>query len=73
MAGGGYSATEMIPGELTSVRLRDIADVYEGYKTQTSLHYLNGKPSVSIGLQKQSGKLCANSPLGKSKNAGNHR
>ena len=56
MAGGGYSATGMIPGELTSVRLRDIADVYEGYKTQTSLHYLNGKPSVSIGLQKQSGK-----------------
>ena len=56
MAGGGYSATGMIPGELTSVRLRDIADVYEGYKAQTSLHYLNGKPSVSIGLQKQSGK-----------------
>lgn len=56
MAGMTYTAMGAIPGSLTTVRLRDIADVYEGYKKPSSLHYLNGVPSVSLTLQKQSGK-----------------
>lgn len=47
----GTSAPEMIP-----VLLRDVADVYEGYKKVTSESYLNGEPSVMLLVQKQSGK-----------------
>lgn len=39
-----------------TVRLRDIADVYDGYKDVSTLAYLDGEPSVMISLQKQSGK-----------------
>lgn len=41
---------------LRTIRLRDVADVYEGYKTQSTLAYLDGEPCVMIMLQKQSGK-----------------
>ena len=39
-----------------TIRLRDIADVYDGYKDESTLAYLDGKPCVMIMLQKQSGK-----------------
>lgn len=39
-----------------TVKLKDIADVYEGYKKETTLAYMNGEPCVSIMIQKQSGK-----------------
>ncbi len=39
-----------------TIRLRDIADVYEGYKDVSTLAYLDGEPCVMISLQKQSGK-----------------
>src|SRR5574344_1306644 len=42
--------------EVKTIYLRDIADVYEGYKDETTLAYLDGKPSVMIMVQKQSGK-----------------
>lgn len=42
--------------QLLSVRLRDIADVYEGYKNETTLAYLDSRPCVMILIQKQSGK-----------------
>ncbi|MBQ0051856.1 MAG: efflux RND transporter permease subunit [Treponema sp.] len=41
---------------MRTVRLRDIADVYEGYKDVSTLAYLDGEPCVMIMLQKQSGK-----------------
>ncbi|MBR1913133.1 MAG: efflux RND transporter permease subunit, partial [Treponema sp.] len=41
---------------LKTIRLRDVADVYEGYKTESTLAYLDGNPCVMLNLQKQSGK-----------------
>ncbi|WP_281167865.1 efflux RND transporter permease subunit [Sediminispirochaeta bajacaliforniensis] len=38
-----------------TVRLRDIADVYDGYKDADSLVYINGEPGIQIVIQKQSG------------------
>jgi HAE1 family hydrophobic/amphiphilic exporter-1 len=52
--GGGMTATGV---ELPrSVFLRDIADVYEGYKDETSTVYVNGQSAVMMMVQKQSGK-----------------
>jgi HAE1 family hydrophobic/amphiphilic exporter-1 len=42
--------------ELKTIRLRDIANVYEGYKPESSLAYKDGIPCVILSLQKQSGK-----------------
>lgn len=42
--------------QLLSVRLRDIADVYEGFKNESTLAYLDSRPCVMILIQKQSGK-----------------
>ena len=42
--------------EMVSILLRDVADVYEGYKDATSEAYMNGQPSVMVMIQKQSGK-----------------
>jgi HAE1 family hydrophobic/amphiphilic exporter-1 len=39
-----------------TVRLRDLADVFEGYKDEESLVYVNGMAAVQISVQKQSGK-----------------
>ena len=44
------------PPQMKTILLRDIADVYAGYKDQTSLSYLDGKPCIMLRLQKQSGK-----------------
>ncbi len=41
---------------VSKILLRDIADVYEGYKPVSSLAYLNGNPCVILSIQKQSGK-----------------
>ncbi|GHV76610.1 multidrug ABC transporter [Spirochaetia bacterium] len=39
-----------------NIYLRDIADVFEGFKDQTSAVFVNGQPSVMLMIQKQSGK-----------------
>lgn len=49
------SGDEMIP-MVHSIKLRDIADVYEGYKEETNLAFRNGEPCVMLMVQKQSGK-----------------
>ena len=54
-----YKTTDAAAGtvpELRTVRVRDIADVYDGFKPETSLAYMNGVPSVMLTVQKQSGK-----------------
>lgn len=54
-----WKPTESVAGEMPIVRtikLRDIADVYEGYKKETTLAYMDGEPCVSVMLQRQSGK-----------------
>ncbi len=64
--------TVRVPGEFESVAelenivvkakngspiyLRDLADVYFGFKEQTSYSRLNGKPSVTLSIQKRSGE-----------------
>lgn len=42
--------------QMKTILLRDIADVYAGYKDQTTLSYLDGQPCITLQLQKQSGK-----------------
>jgi HAE1 family hydrophobic/amphiphilic exporter-1 len=39
-----------------SVYLRDIANVFEGYKDETSTVFVNGQTAVMMSVQKQSGK-----------------
>ncbi len=56
MAGSPMSAAAGNPATMATVRLRDIADVYEGFKAQSSVYYLNGVPSIELSIQKQSGK-----------------
>lgn len=53
-----YKAKQAANGipEVVSITLRDVADVYEGYKETNSLAYLDGTPSVMLSVQKQSGK-----------------
>lgn len=54
-----YAATApdgVNPPQMHTILLRDIADVYDGYKDQTTLSILDGKPTVMLMLQKQSGK-----------------
>ena len=43
-------------GMVRTIRLRDIADVYDGYKDESTLAFLDGEPCVIMMLQKQSGK-----------------
>ncbi|MDR1411026.1 MAG: efflux RND transporter permease subunit [Spirochaetaceae bacterium] len=52
--GGGMTADGI--EQPRSVFLRDIADVYEGYRDETSLVYVNGQTAVMMQVQKQSGK-----------------
>ena len=52
--GTGYGATAA--PQVHKILLRDIADVYEGYKDVSSLAYMNGVPCVIMMVQKQSGK-----------------
>ncbi|MCL2138339.1 MAG: efflux RND transporter permease subunit [Treponema sp.] len=52
--GGGLSGTQIeMPRQ---VYLRDLADVFEGYRDETSTVYVNGQPAVMLQVQKQSGK-----------------
>nr|MCR5724108.1 efflux RND transporter permease subunit [Treponema sp.] len=50
-ASDGFNAPEV-----KTIRLRDVADVYEGYKDESTLAYLDGEPCVMLMIQKQSGK-----------------
>jgi HAE1 family hydrophobic/amphiphilic exporter-1 len=52
--GGGMANGSLEPAR--SVYLRDIADVFEGYKDETSSVYVNGQTAVMMMVQKQSGK-----------------
>jgi HAE1 family hydrophobic/amphiphilic exporter-1 len=52
--GGGLSGGEVEPAR--QIYLRDIADVFEGFKDETSTVYVNGQPAVMMSVQKQSGK-----------------
>jgi len=52
--GGGLSGTQVeMPRQ---IYLRDLADVYEDYRDETSLVYVNGQSAVMLQVQKQSGK-----------------
>ena len=42
--------------QLLSVRLRDIADVYEGFKNESTLAFIDSRTCVMLLVQKQSGK-----------------
>jgi HAE1 family hydrophobic/amphiphilic exporter-1 len=52
--GGGFQ--NGFPEPARTVRLQDVADVYEGFRDEDSLVYVNGTPAVQIAVQKQSGK-----------------
>ncbi|MEX2445016.1 MAG: efflux RND transporter permease subunit [Alkalispirochaeta sp.] len=39
----------------TGIRLRDIANIYDGYRDETSSVFINGEPGVFVTVQKQSG------------------
>lgn len=53
----GGAPTSMIAASesVKTVRLRDIANVFDGYRNPESLVYINGEPGVQIIVQKQSG------------------
>ncbi|MDR3161569.1 MAG: efflux RND transporter permease subunit, partial [Spirochaetaceae bacterium] len=52
--GGGVSAAGL---ELPkTIYLRDIANVFEGYRDESSVVYVNGQTAVMMQVQKQSGK-----------------
>ncbi|MCL2270107.1 MAG: efflux RND transporter permease subunit [Treponema sp.] len=52
--GGGFTGTQIdLPRQ---VYLRDLADVFEGYRDETSAVYVDEKPAVMMTVQKQSGK-----------------
>jgi HAE1 family hydrophobic/amphiphilic exporter-1 len=52
--GGGVSGTQVTMPK--QIYLRDIADVFEGYRDETSLVFVNGQSAVMLQVQKQSGK-----------------
>jgi HAE1 family hydrophobic/amphiphilic exporter-1 len=52
--GGGFSGGQVeLPRQIF---LRDLADVYEGYRDESSVVYVNGQSAVMLMVQKQSGK-----------------
>ncbi|MDR1858894.1 MAG: efflux RND transporter permease subunit [Treponema sp.] len=52
--GGGFTGTQVaLPRQ---VYLRDLANVIDGFRDETSTVYVNGKPAVMMMVQKQSGK-----------------
>ncbi len=53
--GGAFDSSKG-PAAAKTVRLRDIADVYDGFRDEDNLVFVNGKPAVQITVQKQSGK-----------------
>ena len=52
--GGGFNGMEVEPP--LPVYLRDIGDVFEGYKDEDSAVFVNGSPAIMMMVQKQSGK-----------------
>ncbi|MDR2552370.1 MAG: efflux RND transporter permease subunit, partial [Treponema sp.] len=54
--GGGVSAGMMAGTLPRQVYLRDLANVFDGYRDETNIAYVNGKPAVIMMVQKQSGK-----------------
>jgi len=52
--GGGYSGGQIEPPR--QVFLRDLADVFEGYRDETSAVYVDNQSAVMMIVQKQSGK-----------------
>ncbi|MCL2804688.1 MAG: efflux RND transporter permease subunit [Treponema sp.] len=52
--GGGLVGGQVVPPR--QIFLRDLADVFEGYRDETSIVYVNGQPAVTMAVQKQSGK-----------------
>jgi HAE1 family hydrophobic/amphiphilic exporter-1 len=52
--GGGVSGGQVEPPR--QVYLRDLADITEGYRDETSVVYVNGQSAVMMSVQKQSGK-----------------
>jgi HAE1 family hydrophobic/amphiphilic exporter-1 len=52
--GGGMANGTLEPAR--SVYLRDLANVFDGYKDETSTVYVNGQTAVMMMVQKQSGK-----------------
>ena len=53
--GGGMTASGTAQPS-TPIFLRDIADVIEGYRDESSTVYVNGETAVQLTVQKQSGK-----------------
>ena len=53
--GGITNPVTMKPTPVKTIRLRDVANVYDGYKNIDTLVYINGEPGVQIIVQKQSG------------------
>ncbi|MDR0583123.1 MAG: efflux RND transporter permease subunit [Treponema sp.] len=54
-----YKGGGLVGGEVEmprSVYLRDLADVFEGYRDETSTVFVNGQSAVMMQVQKQSGK-----------------
>ncbi|MDR0411023.1 MAG: efflux RND transporter permease subunit [Treponema sp.] len=54
-----YKGGGLVNGQMElprSIYLRDIADVFEGYRDETSSVYVNGVAAVQLSVQKQSGK-----------------
>ena len=50
---GSAAGTSVVPSKV--VRLRDIADVFEGFEDRENVVYINGEPGVYVSVQKQSG------------------
>ena len=51
--GGGFIGGQFEPPR--QIRLRDVADVFEGFRDETSTVFVNGLPAVMLSVQKQSG------------------
>jgi len=52
--GGGFDGRNVeMPRQ---IYLRDLADVYEGYRDESSVVFVNGQSAVTLSVQKQSGK-----------------
>jgi HAE1 family hydrophobic/amphiphilic exporter-1 len=54
-----YKGGGLVDGQMEAPRpvfLRDIADVFEGFRDETSTVYVNGEPAIMMSVQKQSGK-----------------
>ena len=51
-----YKPDSLDGSRVVTITLRDIADVYEGYKDESTLAYLDGEACVMFYIQKQTGK-----------------